>query len=320
MLPIIQKRKYAYIFSSFLIFLSLFSLAKWGLKTGIDFRGGTLMEVRFEKTEEKIQPTEEEKTKEEVEKSFFVPTREAIEEKLKELNLKSLTVQMSGEKSVILRYIASDEQTNEKVLEKLKEFGNEVFLVRVDFIGASVSNQLKNNSFKAVFLSVIAIVLYITWAFRQISYPLPSWQYGISAIIALIHDIIITIGFFALLGAFWQVEVDISFIAALLTILGYSINDTIVVYDRIRENILHSREKENFETVANHSINETLARSINTSLTVIVVLLAIILYGGESIHYFAVALAIGVFFGTYSSIFIASALLVSIYNYKLKKK
>ena len=133
------------------------------------------------------------------------------------------------------------------------------------------------------------------------------------------HDILITVGVFVILGKFWGVEVGVPFIAALLTILGYSVNDTIVVFDRTRENILRSGAKEDFEDIVNRSLNETLARSINTSLTVILVLFALVFFGGESIRYFSVALLFGVTFGTYSSIFVASALLVTIYKYQIKK-
>jgi preprotein translocase SecF subunit len=165
----------------------------------------------------------------------------------------------------------------------------------------------------------VGIALYIAWAFRKISFTIPSWQYGVGAILALAHDLIIVLGVFSALGKFLDVEIGIPFVAALLTILGYSVNDTIVVYDRVRENILSSDAKENFENITNKSLNETMARSINTSLTVIVVLLAIIIFGGATIEFFALTLLVGVVSGTYSSIFVASALLVSNYNYKLKK-
>ena len=295
MLHIIDKRKYAYAVSAALVVLSIIALAVWGLKLGIDFKGGTLMEVQF---------------------GGKVPAARDIQVKLEELNLNSLTVQPSENGAVILRYMASDESLNEKVVEKLKEFDENVKQLRVDFIGASVSKQIKKSASMAIILAVIAIALYIAWAFRKVSYPVPSWQYGLGAVIALAHDIIITLGVFVLLGHFWGVEIGVPFIAALLTILGYSVNDTIVVYDRVRENILRFGVKENFESVVNKSLNETLARSINTSLTVIIVLLAIIFFGGETIKFFSVALLAGIVFGTYSSIYIASALLVSSYEYK----
>lgn len=299
MLNIIGKRKYTYAFSLGLIIASLIFLFTWGLNLGIDFKGGTLMEVSF--SENKI------------------PTNEDVKKTLAEVELKSLIVQESEGGSYLLRYIASDEFQNEKVLEKLKGIDEEVVQLRVDFIGSSVSEQFKKSAFWAIFLAIIAIALYIAWAFRKVSYPVSSWQYGIGAIFALAHDIIIVLGVFAILGEFYGVEVGITFVAALLTILGYSVNDTIVVYDRTRENLIRGGGGD-FENTVNKSLNETLARSINTSLTVIVVLLSIIFFGGETIKFFAVALLIGVIFGTYSSIYVASALLVTSYKHKLKKQ
>ncbi len=299
MLAIIQKRKYAYWFSAILTLVSLVVTLHWGLRLGIDFKGGTLMEVRFA-----------------VDK---YPTPSAIEEVLKPLNLQSLTIQPTENSGILLRYLASDDKANDEVLGKLKTIDPAVSLLRTDFIGGSVSSQIKKNAFMGVLLSILGIALYIAWAFRRVSYPIKSWEYGTGAVIALAHDIIITIGVFAVLGHFYNVEVGVPFIAALLTILGYSVNDTIVVYDRVRENLVRSRSKEDFEGIVNRSLNETLGRSINTSLTVIIVLIAIVLFGGESTRSFAGALLVGVVFGTYSSIYVASALLVSRYKMNLKK-
>ncbi|MDD5651870.1 MAG: protein translocase subunit SecF [Candidatus Moranbacteria bacterium] len=312
MLRIIEKRKYVYVFSSILILFAIAALSTWGLNLGIDFKGGTLMEVEF---------SEEDNGSEESSEilNFVAPSREDIQEKLRDLGANSLTIQSSEESRIILRYVASDENLNEQVIEKLEEFEGDVNLIRVDFIGASVSNQLKKNAFTALTAAILGIALYIAWSFRKISFPIPSWQYGLGAITALAHDIIITLGIFAVLGKFLNIEIGVPFVAALLTILGYSVNDTIVVYDRIRENLMKSDSKESFENIINKSLNETLARSINTSLTVVIVLIAIIIFGGESIKFFSVALMIGVIFGTYSSIFVASSLLVSSYNYKLNK-
>lgn len=310
MLQIIDKRKYSYIFSAILLALSVVALSIWGLNLGIDFKGGTLMEIKF---------IANENTESGDDMSFTAPSREAVQNKLSDLKINGLTVQSSEDNRMILRYIASDEDLNEKVIDKLEEFDGDLEQLRVDFIGASVSKQLKENTAWALIAAIVGIALYIAWAFRKVSFPVPSWQYGMGAILALTHDIIITLGIFSVLGEFFNVEVGIPFIAALLTILGYSVNDTIVVYDRVRENILRSNSRENFEDITNKSLNETLARSINTSLTVVIVLIAIILFGGESIKFFSVTLLVGVLFGTYSSIFVASALLVSSYNYKLKK-
>ena len=177
---------------------------------------------------------------------------------------------------------------------------------------------MKQKSVNAIFFVLLAIVLYISWAFRKVSRPVESWKYGLGAVIALAHDVLITAGVFSVLGHFYGIEVGIPFIAALLTILGFSVHDTIVVFDRTRENLLKSSKNEQFAEIVNKSLNETLVRSINTSMTVIITLLAIYLFGGASIKYFALALLVGVTFGTYSSIFVASALLVTSYKLTIK--
>lgn len=324
-MDIIGKRKYAYIFSGILIVASILALFFWGLKLGIDFKGGTLMELKFveeEKAPEATPPTGENSAPEENKEApaeFKAPTREEVQDKIKDMGLESLNVQESEGNVIVLKYLGSEEDTNEKVVEKLNEFDGKVELSRVDFIGSSVSKQLKQNAIIAIVLAIIGIALYIAWSFRKISYPMASWQYGISAVIALAHDILITLGAFAFLGKFFNVEVEASFVAALLTILGYSINDTIVVYDRIRENLIKASHKEDFEVIVNKSILETLARSINTVMTVIIVLITIILFGGDSIKYFSLAILIGVGFGAYSSVFVASALLISNYNLEYKR-
>ncbi|MGB3073428.1 MAG: protein translocase subunit SecF [Candidatus Moraniibacteriota bacterium] len=298
-LPIIQQRKYAYVFSGLLTLASIICIAGWGLRLGIDFKGGTLMEVRFTET--------------------AVPTADVVREKLGAMELQSLTVQPTAERGMLLRYLASDETTNSQVLTTLKAIDPAVEQLRVDFIGASVSNQMQSQAFTGTALALLGIALYVAWAFRRVSYPVTSWEYGAGAIIALAHDIIITTGVFSLLGHFSGVEVGVPFIAALLTILGYSVNDTIVVYDRVRENLLRARTGTDFEGIVNRSLNETLVRSVNTSLTVIIVLIAVAVWGGESVRWFAVALLVGVGFGTYSSIFVASALLVSRFKMKFPK-
>lgn len=296
MLRIIQKRKYAYAFSGILTVVSIVLIAVWGLNFGIDFKGGTLMEVRFSE-------------------GVTIGAPQAIEH-LADLSLNSLTAQPTDGNGMLLRYLASDDGANEQVLARLKALDPSVVQLRTDFIGGSVSEQIKKNALYGIALSIIGIAFYIAWAFRRVSGIVTSWEYGLGAVIALAHDIIIVIGLFALLGHYWGIEIGVPFVAALLTILGYSVNDTIVVYDRVRENLLRAHRGEDFEVTVNRSLNETLGRSINTSMTVIITLIAIVLFGGESIKYFGVALLAGVVFGTYSSIYIASALLVTRYRMK----
>ena len=291
MIRIIHKRKYAYVVSSVLILAAIVSIATWGLRLGIDFQGGTLLEIRFE--------------------TETAPEQSAVEEILDPLALRSLTIQATGERGQIIRYLSSDEAVNESVMAALRELDPELTVLRTDFIGASVSEQIKQNAFWGIVFSILGIAAYIAFAFRKVSYPVSSWEYGFGAVVALTHDILITVGCFVLFGVFFGVEIGVPFIAALLTILGYSVNDTIVVFDRIRENILRSKSKSDFEEIVNRSVNETMSRSINTSVTVLLVLAALVLFGGEGIKWFSAALFIGVLFGTYSSIFVASALLVT---------
>jgi preprotein translocase subunit SecF len=298
MINIIGKTKYTYTFSIIITLLSIICLFTWGLKLGIDFTGGTLMEIKF---------------------ASPAPENSAIEAELKDLDLKSLTLQKTGDDMVLIRYASEDDAVNQKVFEKISQNNPEAKQMRVDFINSSVSQELKSKSLWAIFWAVAGIMAYIAWAFRKVSFPVQSWKYGLGAVIALVHDILITVGAFAILGHFKGVEVGIPFIAALLTILGFSVHDTIVVYDRTRENLLRGSRKEAFADVVNRSLNETLVRSINTSMTVIITLLAIYIFGGQSIQDFSLALLIGITFGTYSSIFIASALLVTFYNWSTKK-
>ncbi|MCA9364638.1 MAG: protein translocase subunit SecF [Candidatus Moranbacteria bacterium] len=297
MLNIIGQRKISYIVSTVLMIASVTVVIVWGVKPGIDFRGGTLVEVRFSDAVD--------------------VSKETVTEKISQTGVEGISIQPSQENRMIVRYADADDDVNEQVLGKIRELDENLEVLRTDFIGGAVSSELRTKAVNAVIVAVIAIALYIAWAFRKVSQMVSSWQYGIGAVIALAHDIIITVGIFAVLGKFCGIEVGIPFVAALLTILGYSVNDTIVVYDRIRENILKARSGK-FEEIVNQSINETIARSINTSLTVVIVLIAVIFFGGKALWSFALALLIGVVFGTYSSIFVASALLVTYDQYRKK--
>jgi len=289
MYNILGQRKYFYIFSGTLMLLSIVALSVWGLKYGLDFTGGTLMEIRNEKIEIK---------------------NDDLKSTLKEIGTEDAVITPTQNKAYLIRYANSDDEKNMEVLKKLREKYPDTQNTRLDYIGPSISSELKSKAIWALLVAVIGIALYIAYAFRKVSRPVESWKYGIGAIIALVHDVMITVGIFAILGHFWGIEVDSSFIAALLTILGFSVHDTIVVYDRTRENLLRSGSGEKFDETVNRSLNETMARSINTSLTVIITLLAIFLLGGASIKNFTLALLIGITFGTYSSIFVASALIV----------
>ena len=299
MYNIISKTKYAYIISIVLTVLSVASLFVWGLKFGIDFTGGTVMEIRF---------------------SQGVPSNEEIYADLGSLNLNSLSVQGKGADSLLVSYASSDDSVNQSVWKTISEKYPESLQTKVDYRDSSISSELKGKSLWALFWAIMGILAFIAFAFRKVSRPVASWKYGVGAVIALAHDVLITIGAFSVLGHFYGIEVGIPFIAALLTILGFSVHDTIVVYDRTRENLSRGSSKEFFPDVVNRSLNETLVRSINTSMTVIITLLALFIFGGDSIKDFALALLIGITFGTYSSIFIASGLLVTTYNWQVRNK
>lgn len=296
-MKIIEKRKYTFLFSSILVVVSLFFIGKWGLKLGIDFTGGVLTEIQFNQEVNKDQ----------------------VNEVVADLGLNSLSIQPTEDNSFILKYQSKENKINPEVEEKIKEKYPESEVLRTEFISSLVSSELKRNAIYAMLISILGITWYIAWAFRKISYPINSWKYGLGAILALVHDIVIVLGAFALLGEFRGVEIGIPFVAALLTIFGYSVNDTIVIFDRIRENLLHYGAGKDFEGTINKSIKESIARSLNTSLTLMFVLLAIIFFGGETIKYFSVALLVGVFFGTYSSIFVATAFIAELWKRGVKK-
>ncbi len=291
-MKIIEKRKYSFLFSGFLIAVSIALISIWGLKLGIDFTGGVLTEIQFKQA----------------------VNRDQVGEVIKDLGLPSLLIQPAENNSFIIRYQVEGNKINPKLETILKKEYPEMEVLRTEFISSLISSELTRNAIYAVIVSIIGITWYVAWAFRKISYPINSWKYGMGAVLALIHDIIITLGFFAFLGHFYGIEVGIPFVAALLTIFGYSVNDTIVIFDRIRENLLRYGAGKDFEGTINKSIRESIARSVNTSLTVILVLLAIIFWGGETVKYFSLALLIGIFFGTYSSIFIATAFVAELWK------
>ena len=286
MISVIKHKKKFLFLSGALVVLSIVPLLLWGLKPGIDFTGGSLWEIEFIKDR---------------------PSNEAILFSLKSFNLENALIQPTGEKGVILRFRSINEKTREtayRYLNDLSPLTEKYFQT----IGPTIGQELKTKSLQAVVMVLVLIVAYIAWAFRKVSRPVASWKYGVIAIVALVHDVTIPAGVFSFLGKFYGIEVDALFITALLTVLGFSVHDTIVVFDRIREN-LKRRPSEDFSKTIDVSINETITRSINTSFTVILVLLVIFFLGGESTKFFALTLILGVFFGTYSSIFVAGPLL-----------
>jgi len=286
MFPFLKYRKIYFIFSGILILVSIFSLIFFRFNLGIDFTGGAILEIEFKK--ERI-------------------ANQEIEKKLADLHLGSLTLQSTEEKGLILRMRDINEETHQEILKRLN---GEIVEKRFESIGPVIGSELKQKTKIFTFLILIAIIFYIAFAFRKASRPVSSWQYGLTAaLVAFFHDILIPLGIFSLLGKFYQVQLTIPIVVGLLTILGYSVHDTIVVFDRIRENLLRKRGI-TFEETVDQSLNQTLSRSINTSLTSLFVLAAIFFFGGPTLKYFALILILGISLGTYSSIFIASPILV----------
>jgi preprotein translocase subunit SecF len=293
----IRYSRLYYIFFGILIAASIFSFFSYGLKFGIEFTGGTLLEIQFQESR---------------------PSNEAIRTAVESINLGEMIVQPAEDNSMLLKFKPVDEATHQEIINKIKEIGD-FQEKRFDFIGPSVGEELIQKTQAAILLVLVAITLYITFAFRKVSRPVSSYKYGITSLIALLHDVIIPLGAFSFLGHYFGTEITIPIIAALLTVIGFSVHDTIVIFDRIRENII-KRSGVSFEDTVNWSLNQTLIRSINTTLTVLVVLFSIFLFGGETLKDFALALIIGICAGTYSSIFIASPLLVSWYKWGIRKR
>lgn len=282
----------------FFIVISIISLFKFGLNLGVDFVGGSVFEISIDKN-----PSNEE-------------LRDLIQSESK-IDLVSLT--KDDEQIYKLEFKALSQEENNLVLDIINKKYEEdsVKVISKYTISPSIGQELQQRAIFAVSMVLITMILFITYVFKGISYPVPSFYYGLVAIIALFHDIIIPIGVFSYLSYLKIVEIDTLFIIALLSILGASVNDTIVIFDRIRENI-RKLGGDNFEKVVAKSIEETLTRSVNTTLTILFILGSIMFLGGESVRFFSLALFIGMFFGTYSSIFLASPILLYIYKKKFK--
>jgi preprotein translocase subunit SecF len=284
----LKYSKVYFIFSGILILASAVFLFYFGLKPGIDFTGGSILEVEYGETR---------------------PSNQEVRDVLTGLDLGEFSVQPTDEKGLILRMKEIQEETHQETIARLREIGS-LEELRFESIGPVIGKELREKTGMVIVLSLAAILLYIAAAFRKLSFPARSWQYGLVSLAALLHDALIPLGVFSLLGRFYEIQITIPVVVALLTVLGYSINNTVVVFDRIRENILRKVGKDYQETV-DASLNQTLARSINTSLTTLFVLVAIFFFGGETLKYFSLMLILGIVAGTYSSLFLASPLLVA---------
>lgn len=244
-------------------------------------------------------------------------TINAIRGDLESQKIKVSTVETSN-KLVVIRTSSIDQKENNQFLNTLKKNYKNVKQEEFSTIGPTIGKETTLNAIKATVLASILIVIYISFVFRKVPKPTSSIRFGVSAIVALIHDVLVVIGFFSIVGHFFNVEVDALFVTALLTIIGFSVHDTIVVFDRIRENLVKDGGA-NFPKTVNDSILQTIGRSLNTSITVLLVLLSLLLFGGTSIRWFVVALIIGVASGTYSSIFNAAPILVTWHEWSIKR-
>ncbi|WP_280550721.1 MULTISPECIES: protein translocase subunit SecF [unclassified Halomonas] len=278
-LDFMGRRRIAFAISGLMLLVSLASLLFQQLSLGLDFTGGTLVEVRY----------------------AVAPSLDVVRQILEDTGFRDVSVQTFGASTEVLIRLqqAFDPDVGEQVVNLLRDAGGQVELVRAEFVGAQVGDQLRDQSGMGLLVALGIVMLYVAARFQ--------YKFAIGALLALLHDVIIVVGIFSL----FQFEFDLTVLAALLAVIGYSLNDTIVVYDRIRENIRKSRI-DDMPTIFNEAINMTLSRTLATSGTTLLVLLALLLLGGDMIHYFAIALIAGVVVGTFSSIYVAAALLLAV--------
>lgn len=288
MLNIVDKRYLYFIISLIVIVPGVVALILWGLPLAIDFTGGSLLEVSFDDPSKRPQPAE-------------------VVSLYDEFDFPDSLVQTSGDDGIIIRSKHMEDATKGDIVGAMETaFDSSITVLRFESVGPSVGQEVASRAAGAVGFAAIAIMLYITYAFRGVPH---AFRYGVSAITAMLHDVAVVVGLEAIFGHYLGWEVDALFLTALLTVIGFSVHDSIVVFDRIRENSRIYRRLP-YETLVNHSIVQTLDRSINTQLTVMFTLLALALFGGVTIRHFVIILLIGVFSGTYSSIFNAAPLLV----------
>jgi preprotein translocase subunit SecF len=292
---IIRRRRFFYLLSTLIIIPGLIALALWGLNLSIDFTGGSLLDLRFEN-----------------------PTSELvagdIRSELDELGYEGSVVQLSEDNTALIRARElTNDQKNEIKAALGERYGVDPIEQRFEAVGPAVGNQVTQGAVFAVLAATLGILGYLYLAYRNVEHPL---RYGIATIVAMLHDVLVVLGLAALAGHFLGWEVDALFLTALLTVIGFSVHDSIVVFDRVRENMVTHRG-ESYESIVNHSIVQTLDRSINTQLTALFTLTAVYLFGGETIRQFVLWLIIGLVSGTYSSIFNAAPLVVSWENGEL---
>ncbi len=285
-----------------MVVVSLISIFYFGLRSGIEFKGGALMEV--------VYPSGR-------------PELSRIEDTIKEQDLGQALVQPTGETGYIIKTRDLSEAEHRALLGGISFDGAAVEEKSFTSIGPSVGSELKQKAIISITAVILAIILFITFAFRKVSRPVASWKYGVITVVTLLHDIIIPTGIFAALSHFNGAEMDTLFVLALLTTLGLSVHDKIVVFDRIRENLVLGGEKsaaKNFAEIVGMSTSQTFVRSVNITLTIILVLVPLYLFGPETTKNFSLVLTAGLFFGIYSSLFFASPLLVWVEDKQSKNK
>lgn len=291
---LVKNRKYWYLVSFMILVPCIISLALWGLKPSIDFTGGTKMEISGTTDKATVEGIAKENGIEEV---SITPT----------------------ENGLFIRSKEQSEETHKKFRDAIESKINGAKETKIETVGPSISKEITRNAFLSIVLASLLIICYIAYTFRKVPKPASSWEFGAAAVLDILYDAIVILGAFSLLGHFKGIEVDPLFITAVLTILGFSVHDTIVIFDRIRENLIKGNYTD-FEDAVSRSVYEMLPRDISTSFLVFIILVVLFLFGGETIKYFVLALVIGVFSGTYSSILNSSILLVSYENYKSARK
>ena len=294
---IVKYRKIFYVLSILMILGSILSVYFWGLKQGVDFSGGSLLSITF--------PGE-------------IPSQDKVQKILIDLDLKDALVRSSSE-GYIVRLKEISQVQKDSIIGSIALLGVTPVEKTFSSVGPVLGKEALQKSWISIVLVLLMIVLFIAFAFRKVSKPVSSWVYGLVAILSLLHDVIVPTGIFALLGHLYGFEIDTLFVTALLVILGFSVHDTIVVFDRVRENLQKNdeyREGKTFDIVVGESINQTFVRSVNTSLTTLLSIVVLYIFGPEMIKHFALTLLIGITVGTYSSIFIGSPLLVTINNWR----
>ncbi len=297
---IVKHRNIFFAITGALVFASLVSLFAFGLHFGIDFTGGTLVQVRYEGVR---------------------PAHDVLQRNLEDAGFTGISLRETGTDGYTLRTATLTDAQRNNLGAYFSYQGGTGHIDQLTEIGPTIGKELRNKSFVALLLVLLCILLFIAFAFRKVSQPVSSWMYGVIALVALLHDLIVPMGFFALLGYLTGASVDTLFVTAILTILGFSIHDTIVVFDRVRENLRINQEKnrkEDFSETAGRSLGQTFVRSVNTSLTVLFTLLVLYFIGPASTRDFALTLLVGITAGTYSSIFLATPLLVTVEKWRRK--